>query len=121
MDSKYQIWKCSNELEANNYNWGLKKIQMLSGVQTFHRFMQPAMTYDMYYLASHFMNIDCVKKFSKDLYHNNLSSMFSYNSTTTKTVMLIQPQFSQNLEFQKNMMNLPKCYQVIKIHCFAKK
>lgn len=95
MDSKQQVWKCSNEREANSSNWTLIKITILSGLHTFQRFMQPAMTYYDYYLISYLNGIEVVRDITTKV-HKNTSSLFAYNRTSTKLVMVIQPFFEED-------------------------
>jgi hypothetical protein len=88
LDSKQQIWKCSNEREANNSNWSLIKITILSGLHTFQRFMHPAMTYYDYYLISNHIQISCVNKVTENV-QKDKKALVAYNSTSTKLVMVI--------------------------------
>jgi hypothetical protein len=86
--------------------------------------MQPAMTYHEYYLTSSLNGISCVKEITSKI-HKDQMSLVSYNSTSTKLVMVIQPHFKE-IDFShasgnQNIIEMPKDQMVIKMYCFAKK
>jgi hypothetical protein len=86
--------------------------------------MQPAMTYHEYYLTSYLNGIDCVKDVTSEVQKDQMA-LLSYNSTSTKTVMVIQPHFKEidtsHSYGNPNKIEVSKDQMVIKIYCFAKK
>jgi hypothetical protein len=86
--------------------------------------MQPAMNYHEYYLTSYLNGISCFKEITSEVNKEQMA-LLSYNSTSTKLVMVIQPLFSEIDTTHgcnnPNKIEVPKDQMEIKMYCFAKK
>ena len=89
IDEKLQVWKCSNELNPISCNWTLIKVSMFNNL-FYRRFLQPAMTYQDFFVTSSLNGIDCFRDIDlEDL--NQVEFMFSFNQSSTKSILVKQP------------------------------
>ena len=97
LDTKNQIWKCTNENDPNSYNWSLQKVQILNTL-LFRRFMQPAMTFDRYLDTSSLFELDCLKELLLDN-EVKIQVLFAFNQSCTSAVMVKQPWTQQTNDY----------------------
>ena len=85
LDEKLQIWKCTNELNPNSCQWTLAKVTMFDQL-IFKKFMQPAMTYQDYYMTSSLKRLQCYRNL--ELEEPGYEYLCAFNGTATKTVII---------------------------------
>lgn len=85
LDEKLQVWKCTNELNPNSCQWTLVKVTMFD-LLYFKKFLQPAMTYQDFYLISMLNKLQCYKNLK--LEESSYEFLSAFNGTSTKAVIL---------------------------------
>ena len=96
LDSSFQVWRCSNELNHNVFNWDLRKVSVASSVG-FNAFFKPAMTYDDFFLTSHLQNLRCFSETGFQAVQNR-DFLFASSQSATKHVFVYQPKFNIDLD-----------------------
>jgi hypothetical protein len=92
MDEKLQIWKCQNEMNPASTNWILSKYQTFENLY-YRRFLRPAMTYENFYMQTVLNKLKAISKVIEIEGDNAKHMLIAYNGTTTKAIMVNQPNF----------------------------
>lgn len=95
LDEKYQVWKCTSELNPNSYNWTSVKVAVPDHL-VFMSFLQPAMTFDDYHFSMSLNKLKCFRNWTSDNSRRQ-NHQFVYNYTATKIGNLRQPQFRSRI------------------------
>ena len=61
LDEKFQVWKCTNEVNPSSCNWTLTKTTIFDTLIQ-KKFLQPAMTYDDFYMTTILNKLKCLRE-----------------------------------------------------------
>ena len=97
MDEKLQIGKCQNEMNPTSTNWILSKYSSYENLY-YRRFLRPAMTYEDFYMQTILNKLKAMGKVIEQEGEESKHMMIAYNGTTTKAIMVNQPDFIKEEE-----------------------
>ena len=104
IDQEYNVWKCYSERNLKESNWNLQKINILNR-QSLNQFLQPAMTYDNYFMLFDLKGIHSLASLLKNDKQNK-EYLFTFNQSDTKIIVVKQPKSVFKLEKIHDIVNV---------------